>query len=73
MTAYDMVDYGKMRYNLLGEGGHWFPGQNAAKASDLDLSAIAQSSGLGDKLVAALMETHEVLSGQQKKRLSQGG
>lgn len=69
--AYDMRAYGKMRYNLLGNGGHWFPGLNAAPAGELDLAQIAVRSGLGGELRPLLEDAHELLGGQTIKRLSQ--
>jgi predicted aldo/keto reductase-like oxidoreductase len=69
--AYDMKAYGKMRYNLLGNGGHWFPGVNAAKIDEVDLSGIAGAAGLGTRLVSMLHETHQMLGAESVKRLSQ--
>jgi predicted aldo/keto reductase-like oxidoreductase len=69
--AYDMIEYGKMRYNLLGNGGHWFPGKNAKKVQKLDFSQCLAQSPHADKIPAILAETHELIGGQEVKRLSE--
>ncbi|MCT7951382.1 aldo/keto reductase [Ancylothrix sp. C2] len=69
--AYDMVEYGKMRYGLLGNGGHWFPGKKADKLDELDLKACLAKSPHADKIPALLAETHELLGGEEVRRLSQ--
>jgi uncharacterized protein len=69
--AYDMVDYGKMRYNLLTNAGHWFPGANAVRAAELDLSPVLANSPNADKIPAALVDAHRLLGGESVKRLSQ--
>jgi predicted aldo/keto reductase-like oxidoreductase len=69
--AYDMVEYGKMRYNLLGSGGHWFPGARAEKVDRLDLSACLKQSRHADRIPEALKDAHRRLGGKAVQRLSQ--
>ncbi len=71
--AFDMLDYGKMRYNLLGSGGHWFPGY---KVLDVDwdlLKKQLQDYHFLDRLPDILQEAHAMFNAEDKKRLSEGG
>ena len=75
--AYDMVEYGKMRYNLLGNGGHWFPGQKAEKLDEEGVEdslreAIADHPMGAERIVGMVREAHELLKGEEKKRLTEG-
>ncbi len=67
--ALDMVEFGKMRYNLLGNADHWFPGNNADKLGSLDLREALKHSPFAAQIPAALAEAHALLSGQDVKRL----
>jgi len=69
--AYDLTEYAKMRYNLLGNGGHWFPGNKAKQIERLDLRSCLANSPHADKIPAILAEAHKLLSGAEVKRLSQ--
>jgi predicted aldo/keto reductase-like oxidoreductase len=69
--AYDMVEYAKMRYNMLGNASHWFPGNPANRVRELDLRHCLGNSPHADKIPAFLEEAHQLLGGQEIKRLSQ--
>jgi uncharacterized protein len=69
--AYDTIEYGQMRYNLLENGGHWFPGAKATAVKQLDLSACLANSPHAAKIPDLLWETDRLLGGIEVKRLSQ--
>ena len=73
LKAFDLTDYARMRYNLLGNGGHWFPGLNAGKLAEVETQLSEKISGYAyrDKAIAILKEMHELVGGEAVKRLSE--
>lgn len=69
--AYDMLDYAKMRYNLLGSGSHWFPGSPADRIDAAELQHCLRNSPHADVIPDRLRQAHELLGGQAVRRLSQ--
>ncbi|MFV0414971.1 MAG: aldo/keto reductase [Chthoniobacterales bacterium] len=67
----DMLEFGKMRYNLLGNGGHWFPGKNAANFDEPALLKALKNSPFKERIPGLLREAHNLLFEAQKKRLSE--
>ena len=68
--AFDMQAYGKLRYNLLGNGGHWFPGVNAATFDEAAIRDIGVKAGIPD-LCGILHSAHERFGDAPRKRLQQ--
>ncbi len=60
--AYDLIDYAKIRYNVLGRASHWFPGQKATNVEALDLKPCLKNSPHADKIPALLADTHQWLN-----------
>lgn len=78
VQGYDMIEYGKMRYNMLGNGGHWFPGYKVepllnGDVTDTQIIESCQASGcaFAEKIPTMLRAAHNRMGGEEVKRLSQ--
>lgn len=71
VKAYDMIDYAQMRYNLLGNGSHWFPGEKAAQVLPEKLKSCLRESPFQERIPELLQEAHRLLNQEPQKRLSE--
>jgi predicted aldo/keto reductase-like oxidoreductase len=68
--AYDLVQYGKMRYNLLGQGGHWFPGQPLGTLTAEELRPALRHCPDPEETLRRLFVAKELFAGEKVQRLS---
>lgn len=65
--AFDMVEFGKYRYKMFENAGHWFPGRKAIKCTDCGDCLPRCPENLD--IPKLLRDTHNRLSGQEGRRL----
>lgn len=69
--AYDLVTYAQMRYNLLGQGGHWFPGRPLGNLTAQEIRPALIRCPQPEVTLAHLLAARDRLQGQPVERLSQ--
>ncbi|VXD25242.1 putative oxidoreductase, aldo/keto reductase family [Planktothrix serta PCC 8927] len=65
--AYDMTDFGKYRYRMFENAGHWFPGRKANHCNDCG-DCLPRCPEQLD-IPTLLKDTHEQLNGKSGRRL----
>jgi predicted aldo/keto reductase-like oxidoreductase len=60
-----------MRYNLLENGGNWFPGNKARSIDQYDFAPCLANSPHADQIPALLADADRLLGGEAVQRLSQ--
>jgi predicted aldo/keto reductase-like oxidoreductase len=72
--GWGMQAYGKMRFNMLGNSGHWFPGAKPEIVEDLSDDQIRKAvaeSPYADRIPGLVRDAVDRLGGEAVKRLSQ--
>ncbi len=70
--AFDLADYAKFRYNLLGVSEHWFPGENGEHIAEINQTALRESlkeSPYQNKVMEILASLHDQLKAEEGQRL----
>jgi len=65
--GFDMVEFGKYRYKMFENAGHWFPGSKAIRCTDCGNCLPRCPENLD--IPKLLRDTHNRLQGQEGKRL----
>ncbi|QNP30874.1 aldo/keto reductase [Cylindrospermopsis curvispora] len=66
-VAYNMIDYGKYRYGMLENAGHWFPGMKGNRCTDCGDCLPKCPENLD--IPHLLQNAHETLNGKASRRL----
>jgi predicted aldo/keto reductase-like oxidoreductase len=72
--GWDLIEYGKMRFNLLGGADHWFPGAKPGTLRDVaaeDIQRVVSESPYAARIPDFLRESLELLEGEAVRRSSQ--
>ncbi len=72
-TAFDLKEWAKGRYNLMGRNDHFFPGETAQKLDEYwpQMKPFLHKSPVIGKIEKVLRDSHEALAKEEIKRLSQ--
>jgi predicted aldo/keto reductase-like oxidoreductase len=70
-SAFDLVEHARSRYNLLDDGGHWFPGKPVNDFDERELLAALAASPHAEKIPELLRAAQRMLAGDKVKRLQQ--
>jgi predicted aldo/keto reductase-like oxidoreductase len=74
VKAFNMTKYAKMRYNLMGNAEHWFPGCKPEIFEKMDRKTLSQSlhaSAYAGRILDILDEASVLMRAEEVKRLSQ--
>lgn len=75
LEAWDLEDFARARYGLLGNGGHWFPGANAdgfeETVSAVQLREVLMHSPWAEHIPGILRTLRRRLGGVEVRRLMQ--
>lgn len=69
--AFDLTDWAKFRYNMLGNADHWFPGEHVGKLDWGRLLPAIRRSPFAERIPSILEEAHALYHDAPVKRLSQ--